>query len=211
MGEDRNVPYYPTAGLGIAEGHARFTKMTRAARLLLEATGEDPNREGLRGTPDRVAGAWNERTAGYWEDPAQILSSTFGETEGYDQLIVVANIPFSSTCEHHLMPFAGVAAVGYIPAGGRCVGLSKIPRLVDCFSKRLQIQERITKQVADAMQNHLEPLGVGVILTATHDCIECRGIKKAGVTMTTSAMLGALRDVPEARAEFLQLAGGVTR
>lgn len=169
-------------------------------RRLLQHIGEDPTREGLLDTPKRVVKALTEMTAGYLLDPAQVLGTTFGDT--CDEMIVVSPIEFTSTCEHHLLPFTGTATVGYVP-GDRVVGLSKLPRLVDLFAHRLQIQERMTNQIADAIEEHLRPRGVGVILSAHHTCMSCRGVRKQGTQMTTSALRGYMKDDPKARAEFL--------
>lgn len=172
-----------------------------AVRTLLRLVGEDPDRDGLKGTPDRVVRALREMTEGYRQDPAAILGRVFEEP--YDEMVVLRGISFSSLCEHHLQNFTGEVDVGYLP--GKVVGLSKLARLVDCFARRLQIQEKLTRQIADAISQHLEAKGVGVVVRASHSCMSCRGVKKAGATMVTSAMLGYLRDKAEARAEFLAL------
>lgn len=169
---------------------------------ILLSIGEDPNRDGLLNTPNRVIKALREMTHGYELDPKDILSTTFDVT--YDQLVVVRDVPFTSLCEHHVLPFHGFATVGYIP-GDRVVGLSKLARLVDCFASRLQVQERMTNQIAGAIQTHLRPGGVGVMIRANHSCMASRGIKKHG-EMVTSCLLGAIRNEPDARAEFLELA-----
>lgn len=172
-----------------------------AVATLLKWVGQDPARDGLRGTPGRVARALREMTAGYSEDPAAILGTVFSET--YDEVVVVRGIAFTSLCEHHLLPFTGTADVAYIP--GKVVGLSKLARLVDCFSRRLQVQERMTRQVAEAIAQHLDAVGVAVVVRAMHSCMACRGVRKAGAEMVTSAMLGAFRTDRAARAEFLAL------
>ena len=178
---------------------------TDAVRQLLEHIGEDPTRDGLLDTPKRVAKALLELTNGYQLDPADILATTFDVS--CDEMIVVRKVPFSSLCEHHMLPFHGHASVAYVPApGGRVVGLSKLARLVDCYARRLQVQERLTSQIADAIDHHLQPLGVGVVITASHTCMSMRGIGKAG-EMVTSKLIGALRDEHDARAEFMGLAG----
>lgn len=169
---------------------------------LLEHVGEDPNREGLVDTPGRVLRALEEMCEGYAVDPALLLDTTFDEP--YDEMVVVRGVAFTSLCEHHMLPFSGTCTLGYLPTG-RVVGLSKLARLVECYARRLQVQERMTSQIAQALMDHLAPLGVGVVVQAVHSCMACRGVRKRG-TMVTSAMLGALRDVPEARAEFLALA-----
>jgi len=167
---------------------------------LLEGVGEDPNRDGLKDTPRRVVKAWREMTVGYAQDPTKILSTLFEEST--DQLILVKDIPFSSLCEHHVLPFTGRATVGYLPTS-KVVGLSKIPRLVHAYARRLQVQERMTNQIAEAMLEILQPKFVGVIVTGHHTCMSLRGVGVSG-NMVTSAMLGELRD--ELKAEFLQLA-----
>lgn len=176
--------------------------MEEHIKAIISAIGEDPTREGLRDTPTRVARAYKEMTKGYQEDPAQILCAVFSEP--CDEMIVVEGIKFYSLCEHHLLPFFGEAIVGYIP-NSRVVGVSKLVRLVDCFARRLQIQERLTQQVVQAMQQYLNPLGAGAIFKAHHMCMSCRGVRREGSQMITSALLGALRQDPASRAEFLAL------
>lgn len=170
---------------------------------LLEYIGENPSRDGLQDTPKRVLKAMKEMTAGYSVDIAALLSVSFDVD--FDELVVVRNVPFNSLCEHHMLPFTGTATVGYIPKK-RIVGLSKLARLVDAYAQRLQVQERMTKQIADAMVEHIDPLGCGVVIRGNHSCMSCRGIRKQG-EMVTSSMQGVLRTKPEARAEFLALAG----
>lgn len=171
----------------------------RAVRDLLVAVGEDPDREGLLATPDRVARSWAELLSGYAQDPADVLRTSdgadgFGDLDGYDGMIVLADYPLHSTCEHHLLPFVGVADVGYLPGeDGKVVGLSKLGRLVDVFARRLQVQERLTRQVAGGLMAHLGARGVGVRVRATHQCMACRGVRKAG-TMATEVLLGDFRD-----------------
>ena len=172
-------------------------------RGILEAIGEDPNREGLLDTPKRVVKSWLEIFAGYKKDPSEILSTVF-EDGACDEMVLLKNIEFSSMCEHHMLPFIGKAHVAYLP-NGKVVGLSKLARLVDCFAKRLQIQEKMTIQIADSIVEHLKPKGVAVIIEAHHQCMSCRGVGKMNTTMVTSSMLGAFRDNPAARAEFLAL------
>jgi GTP cyclohydrolase I len=188
--EEHVVLNFPTQG--VAED---------AVVTLLKYIGEDPERDGLAGTPERVVRAWRELTAGYAEDPADILSRTFEETS--DEMIILRGITFHSMCEHHLLPFQGTAAVGYLP--GKVVGISKLARLVHCFARRLQIQERMTRQIADAVQEHLGARGVGVIVRAQHLCMACRGVRQEETEMVTSAMLGTLRSDATSRAEFLRL------
>ncbi|HSP35803.1 MAG TPA: GTP cyclohydrolase I FolE [Thermoanaerobaculia bacterium] len=172
-----------------------------AVATLLRYIGEDPERDGLADTPGRVIRAWREMTAGYAEDPAEILARTFDETS--DELVILSNISFYSTCEHHLLPFYGTASVGYLP--GKVVGISKLARLVQCFARRLQIQERMTKQVASAIAEHLDARGVGVVIRAHHLCMGCRGTRQPATEMVTSSMLGTLRDDAVSRSEFLRL------
>lgn len=167
----------------------------------LQYLGEDPLREGLKDTPARVIKSLKEMTGGYLQDPAQILARTFKEP--YDQMVVVRDIDFWSLCEHHMLPFHGTVTVAYLP-NGKVVGLSKIPRLVHCFAKRLQVQERLTQEIANAMNEHLDPLGVGVAIRASHLCMTMRGIKSPS-EMVTSCLLGAFRKNAEARSEFLAL------
>jgi len=171
-------------------------------RTMLGYLGEDPDREGLRETPRRVMKAWGEWCSGYDQDPAKVLK-TF-EDGACKELVLVKDIPVHSTCEHHLAPFFGKAHIAYIP-NGRIVGLSKLSRLVDIYARRLQVQERLTTQVADALVDNLKPTGVGVVIECRHLCMESRGVNRAGVTTVTSAMRGALMEQPEARAELLAL------
>jgi GTP cyclohydrolase I len=172
-------------------------------RRMLMRIGEDPGREGLRETPARVVRAFVEMTEGYSQDPGEILTTTF-EATAYDEMILLKGIRFFSLCEHHLLPFSGVATVGYIPEA-RVVGLSKLARLVDCFAKRLQLQERLTLEIAESIMQVLAPKGAGCVIRANHSCMGCRGIKKPDAEMVTSAMLGLLRDDEKARGEFLRL------
>lgn len=169
-------------------------------RTLLLAVGEDPTRDGLIKTPQRVVRALAEMTSGMHVNPATVLGTVFNETS--DQMVVVTGIRFSSLCEHHLLPFTGTATVGYVP-DGRVVGLSKIPRLVDVFAKRLQVQERMTNQIASTMMTALRPLGVGVILRAHHSCMGCRGVRQPDAEMVTSCLLGVMREAG-AKAELLE-------
>jgi GTP cyclohydrolase I len=175
-----------------------------AIRTLLTVIGEDPDREGLRDTPARILKSWSELFAGYGQEPAQILSTTFDEGEGYQEMVLLRNIPFHSTCEHHWLPFEGIAHVAYLPSQ-RVVGLSKLARLVDCFARRLQIQERMTQQITRSLMTHLAARGAAVILEAQHGCMSCRGIRKVGASMLTAAYEGEFR-LPERRAEFVALA-----
>lgn len=173
-------------------------------RELLKLVGEDPDREGLRETPQRFLKAFDFWTQGYHQDPSEVFKTFEDGAEYYDQLIFIGNIPVYSMCEHHIAPFFGVAHIGYIPQY-RIIGLSKIPRLVDIFARRLQCQERLTRQVADVIWEGLDPLAVGVVMRCRHLCMESRGVQKIGCTTVTSALRGALRDEAECRAEFMTM------
>jgi GTP cyclohydrolase I len=177
-------------------------KVPRLVERLLRELGEDPKREGLLETPDRVSRSLRFLTEGYAMDAADAIGDALFE-EDYDEIVVVRDVPFYSLCEHHLLPFFGVAHIAYAPQG-RVVGLSKIPRLVDVYAHRLQLQERMTREIAEALRAVTEPLGVAVVLEARHLCMEMRGVEKAGQTVT-SCMLGCFRDDPRTRSEFLQL------
>lgn len=174
--------------------------MEEAIRIILGEIGEDPDRSGLAATPARVHRMYTELTAGYRVDPDRLLNEAVFDVD-YSEMVVVKGIPFHSLCEHHLLPFFGTAAVAYIP-DGRVVGLSKIPRIVDMYARRLQVQERFTQQVADLLMDRLRPHGVGVVVEATHLCAVIRGVRKPGMTMTTSAVLGLFRRSDKTRAEF---------
>ena len=174
-------------------------------RRLLTSLGEDADRPGLLETPSRVEKAWKHWTSGYGQDPGELLKAFEDGAEEYNELIVVRGIPVYSHCEHHLAPFFGTATVGYLP-DGKIVGLSKLTRLVDCFAKRLQVQERLTSQIANALMTHLEPKAVGVVIRCRHMCMESRGIRTPGEETITSAMLGELQTNLGMRAELLALA-----
>ena len=176
----------------------------KAVKTLIEWAGDDPSREGLIETPDRVIRAYKEFFAGYEEDPEQVLEKTFEEVEGYDDAVIVRNIRVESHCEHHMVPILGVAHVGYIP-NKRVVGISKLARIVDIFGKRLQTQETMTAQIADTIQRVLDPKGVAVVIDAGHQCMSTRGIHKTESSTITSRMLGIFRDKAETRAEFMNL------
>ena len=177
-------------------------KIEEAVRRILEAVGENTDREGLRKTPARVARMYQELFSGLHADPGRHLETTFAET--YDELVVLRDIPFNSMCEHHLMPFEGKAHVGYLP-DGKVVGISKLARVVDDFAHRPQVQERLTMQIADLLMQKLEAKGVAVVMEATHACMTCRGIKKAGSIMVTSAIRGTCRSDARTRAEVMTL------
>lgn len=175
-----------------------------AVRTLLRWAGDDPERDGLIETPKRVAKAFEEYFRGYRDDPEAILQKTFEETEGYDEMIVLRGIRFESHCEHHLAPIIGRAWVGYIP-NGRVVGISKLARVVDAYAKRLQIQEKMTAQIANSIETALAPQGVAVVIKAEHHCMTTRGVHKPGTDMVTSRMLGVFRDSAITRQEFLSM------
>jgi GTP cyclohydrolase I len=177
-----------------------------AVRTLLRWAGDDPDREGLQDTPARVARAYEEYFAGYREDPNQYLERTFEEVHGYDEMVVLRDIPFESHCEHHLAPIIGKAHVAYLPTN-RVVGISKLARVVNAFAKRLQVQEKMTAQIAECINQALQPDGVAVVIEAAHHCMTTRGVHKHGVSMVTSTLLGAFRENPQTRAEFMAMIG----
>ena len=180
-------------------------KIREGVKLILEGVGEDPKREGLLNTPDRVSRMYAEIFEGLREDSSQVLNTVF--SEDYDEIVLLKDIPFVSVCEHHLMPFTGKAHAAYLP-GNKIVGLSKLARAVDHFAKRPQVQERLTKQIADLISSALEPKGVTVVIEATHTCMTMRGVKKPGGVMTTSAMRGLMRENQATRNEVLNLIYG---
>ena len=197
MSEEVGQPAHRRAGVDHARAEA-------AVRELLLAVGEDPDRPGLQQTPARVARAYAETFAGLWQDPGEILSTTFDED--HDELVLVKDIPMYSTCEHHLGPFHGVAHIGYIPGeDGRVTGLSKLARLVEVYARRPQVQERMTSQIADALADVLKPRGVIVVIEAEHRCMAMRGIRKPGATTLTSAVRGIFRDSVATRSEAMSL------
>jgi GTP cyclohydrolase I len=174
-----------------------------AVRTLLRWAGDDPAREGLLDTPKRVAKAYTDWFSGYAEDPADYLKRTFEEVDGYDEMIVLRDIEFESHCEHHMAPIIGKAHVGYLP-DGKVVGISKLARVVETYARRLQVQEKMTAQIAQVIQDVLQPRGVGVVIEGAHECMTTRGVHKRGVSMITSKMLGSFREDARTRAEFLQ-------
>lgn len=178
-----------------------------AVRVLLSYTGDDPSREGLQDTPSRVVRAFDEWFQGYTQNPPEMLSRTFSEAEGYDEIVLLRNIRVESHCEHHLVPIVGRAHVAYLPRD-RVVGISKLARVVEAYSKRLQIQEKMTAQIADCIQTTLDPRGVIVVVEAQHLCMTTRGVHQPGVDMVTSAVRGVFRENDAARAEALALVGG---
>jgi len=180
-----------------------------AVRTLIRWAGDDPTREGLVGTPDRVVRSYEEFFAGYEGDPREMLARTFEETDGYDEMVILRDIRLESPCEHHMVPIIGKAHVGYLPRN-RVVGISKLARVVEAYAKRLQIQEKMTAQIANCIQEVLDPRGVGVVIEAAHQCMTTRGVHKPGVTMLTSRMLGTFRENDTTRKEFLAMIGGTT-
>ena len=181
-------------------------EVSEAVRTLIRWAGDDPDREGLLDTPARVARAWKEYARGYQEDPAHHLSRTFEEVGGYDEIVLLKDIPFQSHCEHHLAPIIGKAAIAYLPRN-RVVGISKLARVLHGFARRLQVQERLTAQVADCICEHLQPLGVAVVIEASHACMSARGVATPGVMMTTSRIMGVFREDERSRREVLALMG----
>jgi GTP cyclohydrolase I len=194
------------ASNGDAESRPSRDEAEAAVRTLLLWAGDNPDREGLLGTPDRVVRSYEEFFAGYAENPTDMLSRTFEETEGYDEMVLLRDIPFESHCEHHMVPIIGTAHVAYLP-NQRVVGISKLARTVEIFAKRLQIQEKMTAQIADAIQQALDPRGVAVVLNAQHQCMTTRGVKKPGVGMITSRMLGAFKEDRSLKADFMAMIG----
>ncbi len=203
-----NAPVVPLPRDKFDYSPARPTRAEteHAIRTLLRWAGDDPDREGLLDTPGRVARAYEEFFAGYRTDPAEILARTFAETDGYDEMVMLRGVRFESHCEHHMVPIIGTAHVAYMP-NRRVVGISKLARVVEAFSRRLQIQERLTAQIADTIQEVLQPRGVAVVLEAEHQCMSTRGVHKPGVSMVTRRMLGCFREDKATRQEFLSMIG----
>lgn len=191
----------PDVRNGVRRGDAEA-----AVSTLIQWTGDDPAREGVRGTPARVIRAYEEYFAGYLEDPIDVLARTFEETDGYDEMVVLRDISFESHCEHHIAPIIGNAHVAYLPHS-RVVGISKLARVVEIFARRLQIQEKLTIQIADTINEVLQPRGVAVVIEAAHHCMTTRGIHRPGTTMVTSRMLGGFRSDSKTRREFLTIIG----
>jgi len=181
-------------------------EVAEAVRTLIRWAGDDPDREGLLDTPRRVARAWAEYSAGYSQDPASYLSRTFHEVGGYDEIVLLKDIPFQSHCEHHMAPIIGKAAIAYLPRD-KVVGISKLARVLHGFARRLQVQERLTAEVADCIWDNLQPLGVAVVIEASHSCMTARGVNTPGVMMTTSRMMGTFRADERSRREVLALMG----
>ena len=195
----------PASGFAGADRPSR-EEAEQAVRTLIRWAGDDPDREGLAGTPSRVVRAYDEFFSGYGSDPVEVLSRTFEETEGYDEMVVLRDIRFESHCEHHMAPIIGRAHIAYLPRR-RVVGISKLARLLEIYSKRLQIQEKLTAQIANTIDEVLQPRGVAVVLDAAHQCMTTRGVHKPGASMVTSRMLGAFRTDPSTRREFLSIIG----
>ncbi|HEY1722183.1 MAG TPA: GTP cyclohydrolase I FolE [Magnetospirillaceae bacterium] len=198
-----------------SKAHATSARPSRdeaelAVRTLIRWAGDDPNREGLKETPARVARAYEEFFAGYATDPEEILRRTFEETEGYDEMVLLRDIRLESYCEHHMVPIIGKVHVAYLPSN-RVVGISKLARVVEVYARRLQIQEKLTVQIANTIQKVLRPRGVAVVIDAAHECMTTRGVHKAGVSMVTSHMLGVFRSDATTRRELLSLIGSVSR
>ena len=185
-----------------AEPRPTREEAEEAVRTLIRWAGDDPNREGLKDTPGRVVRAYEEWFSGYAEEPGALLQRTFEEVGGYDEIVILRDIAFHSYCEHHMAPISGKAHIGYL-LNNRVVGISKLARLVNAFARRLQVQERLTAEIADTLEAVLQPHGVGVVIQATHQCMTTRGVHKHGASMVTSRMLGAFRTDPATRHEFL--------
>jgi len=199
------IAVHPKAAEPIEQRPSR-AEAEEAVRTLLRWAGDDPTREGLHDTPKRVAAAYDEFFAGYSQDPVAYLERTFEEVEGYDELVLLRDIRLESYCEHHLAPIIGRIHIGYLP-DHRVVGISKLARVAEAYAKRLQIQEKMTAQIANCIDEVLQPKGVAVVIEAEHQCMTTRGVHKPGVTMITSRMLGAFRENPNTRREFLSLIG----
>ena len=206
MPQARQTPRIPTASAPASLPRPSREEAEEAIRTLLLWAGDDPAREGLVDTPQRVARAFAEWFAGYQDDPQEFLTRTFEEVEGYDEMIVLKDIRFESHCEHHLAPIIGRAHIGYLPHN-KVVGISKLARVVEAYARRLQVQEKMNAQIANCIQSALEPKGVAVVIEATHQCMTTRGVHKPGVTMVTSTMLGDFRINPLTRREFLSVIG----
>jgi GTP cyclohydrolase IA len=200
MADFENVPAPEAGKVAVPE------KVEQAIRTLIEWAGDDPTREGLIDTPKRVARAWREYCQGNLEDPSHHLSRTFEEVGGYDEVVLLKDIPFQSHCEHHMAPIVGKASIAYMPKD-RVVGISKLARVLNGYSRRLQVQERLTAEVAQCIWDHLHPHGVAVVIEATHGCMTARGVRTPGVAMTTSRLLGCFLDDHRSRKEVLSLMG----
>jgi GTP cyclohydrolase I len=199
----------PSRRKRVVESKPSREEAEAAVRVLLRWVGEDPDREGLRGTPARVVRAYDDWFSGYNDDPVEFLRRTFHEVDGYDEMIVLRDIKFESHCEHHMAPIIGRVHIGYLPDRA-VVGISKLARVVETFARRLQVQETLTAQIAHCIQDVLKPRGVGVVMEGVHQCMTTRGVHKAGVSMITSQLLGHFRSDPRTRAEFLTMIGRST-
>jgi GTP cyclohydrolase I len=197
----RSTPFKPEV---ITKNEPTREEAEEAVRTLIRWAGEDPSREGLLDTPARVVRAYEEHFAGYHDDPVEFLQRTFEEVEGYDEMVVLRDIRVESHCEHHMLPIVGKAHVAYLPEK-RVVGISKLARVVDAYAKRMQIQEKLTAQIASTIDEILQPKGVAVVIDAAHECMTLRGVHKPGVTMVTSRMLGRFRTDPKTRREFMAI------
>ena len=197
----RNVPKFPAAAVRPPNKPSR-AEAEDAVRVMIRWAGDDPGREGLKGTPARVVRAYQEWFSGYDEDPRDYLQRTFEEVAGYDEIVLLRDIRFESHCEHHIAPIIGRVHIGYLPRR-RVIGISKLARLVDVFARRLQVQEKMTAEIAQCLNSGLNPHGVGVVVEAAHECMTTRGVHKTDVTMVTSRMLGIFRSQPQTRQEFL--------
>ena len=196
----------PADATASVEGRPSREEARDAVRTLIKWAGDDPDREGLVDTPDRVVRSYEEYYSGYGQDPVEILKRTFEETNGYDEMVVLKDVEISSHCEHHMAPIIGRVHIGYLPYKS-VVGISKLARIVNVYARRLQIQEKMTAQIADALNEVINPRGVGVVVEAAHHCMTTRGIQKQGVMMVTSRMLGTFRSDPKTRREFLGFIG----
>ena len=205
IASSRPVPKDHREGGGAIARPSR-TDAEAAVRTLIHWSGDNPDREGLLDTPSRVVRAYDEFYAGYSQDPEEILRTTFEETDGYDEMVVLKNISFQSHCEHHMVPIIGKASIAYLP-NNRVVGISKLVRVLEAYAKRLQIQEKMTTQIANAINDVLNPKGVAVVVEGEHQCMTTRGVQKPGVSMVTSSMLGAFREDASTRREFLAFIG----
>ena len=201
---NNSLSHAAPAGSAISPKRPDRAAAEAAVKTLIRWAGDDPNREGLRGTPDRVVRSFEEFFSGYDEDPTEVLQRTFEETDGYDEIVLLRDIRLESHCEHHIVPIIGKAHVAYLPHR-RVVGISKLARVVEIYAKRLQIQEKMTAQIANTIQEVLQPLGIAVMIEASHQCMTTRGIHKPGVSMVTRRMLGVFRDDMEIRREFLAM------
>ncbi len=210
MSSSSKVSTVVNVAKNIAVERPSIEEAREAVRTLLRWTGDDPEREGLIDTPDRVVRAYQEWFSGYDEDPVEILQRTFEETDGYDEMVVMRDIRLESFCEHHISPIIGWVHVGYLP-DKRVVGISKLARLVEIYGRRLQVQEKLTAQIANAIHEVLKPKGVACVVQAAHQCMTTRGVHKTGATLVTSRMLGEIRENPATRREFLAMIGPHSR